>query len=459
MKIQFDGAAGMVTGSQTRLEHFGYSFMVDCGLYQGPKKIRELNWNSPQNPQEVQAIILTHAHIDHSGLLPRWVASGWKGPIYVTPATAKLLHIMLPDAARLQEEDAYFANKTHHSHHDPALPLYTEKDATATFRMFREVDYEEWVQISPYVSFRFLRAGHILGSAILQVQWSTESNTRVITFSGDLGGGQSEILKEPIRGLETDYLVLESTYGDRNIDVQHRDQKLKEVVTRVYGRGGTLIIPAFAVGRTQDLLLSLYRLKKKGEIPDVPIYLDSPMAKSVTYIYSQYMEEMRNWGSEKDLKLALTNPFFETIEDPDQSMLLCMSSQPKIVMSASGMLQGGRVLHHLKCKLPDPKSAVLFVGYQGAETKGRLLQNGIMSLRIHHQEIPVECEILTLEGYSAHADQTELLSWAQSFHEKPQKIFLNHGETEGQLVLADLLRQQVKSEVVIPKLNEAFEIT
>jgi metallo-beta-lactamase family protein len=458
MKISFNGAAGMVTGSQTRVEHFGFSFLVDCGLYQGPKVIREMNWSSPQNPEEIKAMILTHAHIDHSGLVPRWIAGGWRGPIFVTPATAKLLKIMLPDAARLQEEDAGFANKTGHSKHHPALPLYTENDAKNCFHHFKEVNYDTWTKLSPFISFRFLRAGHILGSAILQIQWTTDTEVRLITFSGDLGGGQSEILKDPIRGIESDYLVLESTYGDRKVEVVSRDLKLAEVVNRVHSRGGTLVIPAFAVGRTQDLLLSLYKLKKQNKIPDVPIYLDSPMANSVTQVYSQYMDEMQNFGSETELLEALTSPFFKKVSEPDQSMLLCMSDEPKIVISASGMLQGGRVLHHLKCKLPDPKSAVLFVGYQGAETKGRLLQNGILNLRIHHQEIPVECEIVTLEGYSAHADQAEIMSWLKSFHAKPKKVFLNHGEPEAQKVLAELIRTNEGSEVAVPDLGESFNL-
>jgi metallo-beta-lactamase family protein len=456
MKISFNGAAGMVTGSQTRVEHFGYSFLVDCGLYQGPKAIRELNWNSPQDPEGIKAMILTHAHIDHSGLVPRWIAAGWRGPLFVTPATAKLLKIMLPDAARLQEEDAGFANRTHHSRHDPALPLYTENDAKNCFHHFREVDYDIWTKLTAQISFRFLRAGHILGSAILQIQWSTDTENRVLTFSGDLGGGQSEILKDPVRGLETDYLVLESTYGDRKIEVVDRDKKLAEIVNRVFSRKGTLVIPAFAVGRTQDLLLSLFKLKQQNKIPDVPIYLDSPMANSVTQIYSQYMDEMQNFGSEADLLAALTSPFFKRVSEPDQSMLLCMSNEPKIVISASGMLQGGRVLHHLKCKLPDAKSAVLFVGYQGSETKGRLLQNGILNLRIHHQEIPVESEIVTIEGYSAHADQSELLNWVKSFHTKPKKVFLNHGESEAQKVFAELIKNEQGSDVVVPKLGDSY---
>lgn len=453
MKLKFDGAAGMVTGSQTRVTHHGYTCVIDCGLYQGPKSIRELNWSSPLESQNVRAIILTHAHIDHSGLVPRWVAAGWKGPIFVTPATAALLKVLLPDAARLQEEDARFANKTHHSRHDPALPLYTETDAFAALRQLHVLDYDIWYQLSPDMSFRYLRAGHILGSACVQIQTMNQNESRVITFSGDVGGGHSELLKEPIRGLETDGLVLESTYGNRRLDLKNRDSQLAELIKKVYERGGTVVIPAFALGRTQDLLLSLFRMKKSQLIPDVPVYLDSPMAREVTHIYTQFVSELRSFELMGEIEQALSPDFFHPIYDPDQSMLLCMSNEPKIVISASGMLQGGRVLHHLKAKLPDSKSAVLFVGYQGSETKGRLLQNGLMNIRIHHQEVAVEAEIVTIEGYSAHADQNDLLNWVASFKRKPQKIFLNHGEPESQKVLAEKLKNELGLNVEVPQLH------
>lgn len=456
MKLTFEGAAQTVTGSQTLVDHLGYSCLVDCGLYQGPKDLKYLNWEKPKYVDQVKAIILTHAHIDHSGLVPRWMHWGWEGPIFCTQATRDLLNILLLDAAKLQEEDAQFANKTKHSRHDPALPLYTEADAKKALEFLHVVPFNEWQELSSTMSFRLVRAGHILGSAMVQLAYTDNHNSSLLTFSGDLGGGHSDIIKDPVSLIETDTLVLESTYGDRKVNSDGREERLAAVVNKVFSRQGTLIIPAFALGRTQDLLFSLYRLKTQGAIPDVPIYLDSPMANSVTSVYQKYFSEMKLESTNTFIEGALSHKNFHKVESPDDSMLLCMSDEPKIVISASGMLQGGRVMHHLRQKLSDAKSGVLFVGFQGRETKGRLLQEGLMTLRIHHKEVPVEAEIFSIDGYSAHADAEDMVTWLKTFQKLPKTLFLNHGEAEGQIVFAERLRAEFGVNVVIPELHQEF---
>lgn len=458
MKLRFGGAAQTVTGSQTVVCHRGLTFLVDCGLYQGPKALRTLNWNMPNYFKDIQFIVLTHAHIDHCGLLPRWIKWGWKGKIYCTPSTADLLSIMLIDSARLQQEDAKFANQTKHSHHDPALPLYTEEDALATLRMLHPVPFDEWIEMSSSVNVRFLEAGHILGSAMIQIAYHEEQRESLLTFSGDIGGGHSQLLREPRHVLESDELVLESTYGNRKVNVFGREDRLAEIVNKVWNRGGTLVIPAFALGRTQDILFSLYRLQKAAKISAVPVYLDSPMANAVTKVYLKNLDELRFDPAHNHIEESLSTKNFHSVESPDDSMMLCMSSEPKIVISASGMLQGGRVLHHLKHALPNEKNAVLFVGFQGQETKGRLLVDGIQNIRIHHQEVSVEAEIINLDGYSAHADEDDLLHWLRSFKKFPRRTFLNHGEPEALSKLAQKIRQEFQTVVEIPAIQQEFDL-
>ncbi|MBL7671814.1 MAG: MBL fold metallo-hydrolase [Bdellovibrionaceae bacterium] len=459
MKITFRGATQTVTGSQTLFEHNGYCGLVDCGLFQGDKSQRLLNWRPAEDLKKIECVLLTHAHIDHSGLLPRLVSQGWRKPIYCTPSTKDLLKIMLLDSAHLQEEDARFANLTKHSKHSPALPLYTTKDAEEALKLIYTIEWNQWTALSKFVSFRFLRAGHILGSAILQVRFDLEHSSKLLTWSGDLGSGHSDILRDPVHALETDFLVLESTYGDRRVDIAGREKRLGEIISKVIGRGGTIVIPVFAVGRTQDLLVSLYRLTQRKEIPSTPIYLDSPMATSVTRVYLNHINELKESALSADLEAALSaGSFFEAITSSEESHRLAEARGAKIVLSASGMLQGGRVLHHLKNKLPDRNNGVLFVGYQGAGTKGRLLQSGIPVIRLHHQQLKVEAEIFNIDGYSAHADSDALINWVAGFSKKPQTIFLNHGEPLAQSALAYRLFQELGIRGLIPQQNEAFEL-
>lgn len=435
MKLKFFGAAQTVTGSRTQFEHYHYKGLVDCGLFQGPRELRDLNWNPQPELLESKCVILTHAHIDHSGFLPRLYKLGYRNPVYCSHATRDLLKVMLLDSAKLQEEDAKYANDSRYSHHQPARPLYDSKDVLGCLELVESVDWEKWTPLSPHISFKLVRSGHILGGSYVQLSYSTGQQSKILTFTGDIGTNRSQVLRDPDFISETNALVIESTYGNRAIKPENTEHKLAEIVNRVISRGGTLVIPAFAVGRTQDLLLIFKRLKKQLLIPDVPIYLDSPMAHQITQAYLNHSEELKGFGHIDEIYEALHEATFRPVLSPDESMLLCMSTEPKIVISASGMLQGGRILHHLKAKLPDPLSGVLFVGFQAHGTKGRLLKDGLNKIRIHHRTIDVEAEVFSLEGMSAHADANELLAWMKQLRTPPECAMINHGELEASQAL------------------------
>lgn len=456
MKLSFLGATQTVTGSRFLLEYHHHRILVDCGLFQGPSEIRDRNWEPFEGAEKIECLILTHAHIDHSGYIPKLVKEGFRGPIHCTQATQALCEILLPDSGRLQEEDARFANETKHSSHDPALPLYTEKQALQSLPYFRAHPTDEWIELFPGLSLRFLRAGHILGSAIVQLSMSKDDEQKILTFTGDLGNGRSYILKEPSTVLETDYLVMESTYGDR---VQPRFdpcEQFAQVIEKVLHRGGTLVIPAFALGRTQELIYIINSLEKSGRLPVYPVYLDSPMATSVTGVYAKLNGDLK-LEHEPGTGFHFTTGNFQIIGDADESMLLCMSEEPKIVISAAGMLTGGRVLHHLKNQLPRTESGVLFVGYQAEGTKGLLLKNGLKKVRIHHQEIHVEAEIFSIDNLSAHADSNDLIQWVQKIEKPPEQTFLVHGESNALRTLQYRLNHECHlNEVHIPSTGESF---
>lgn len=456
IKLSFLGAAQTVTGSRTLIEYNHHKYFLDCGLYQGPKEIRLNNWEPLAFAKEVEKLILSHAHIDHSGLIPKLVKDGFRGKIYCTKGTEELCKIMLPDAGYLQEEDAYFANKTGHSKHQPALPLYTEKDAIDSLQYFSSRESNTWIELDESSHVRFLRAGHILGSSIVQFSFNHLNGPQLVTFSGDLGNGRSFLLKDPEHVTETDYLILESTYGDRAQDKTDPYIYFAECINKVLNRGGTLIIPAFAVGRTQEIIYMIDRLEKENKIPVVPVYLDSPMAEKATRLYSISDEELKLNDTPGE-SFHFSTQKFKTVKTADESMLLCMSSEPKIVISAAGMLSGGRVLHHLKSQLPNAKNGVFFVGYQAQGTKGLLLKNGLSKIRIHHREVDVEAEIFSSESLSAHADSNDLVAWVKAFSRKPKKVFLNHGEPNSLHALKYRLTNEVGiAEVVIPQQGESF---
>lgn len=458
MKIKFLGAAQTVTGSRTLISHRGYKTLVDCGLFQGPKSMRLLNWEAFPYSSELDSIILTHAHIDHSGFLPRVVKEGFDGPVYSSPGTFHLCKILLPDSAHLQAEDAGYANVTGHSHHKPALPLYTVGDVDKALKKFQVVKRNIWQQISSELSIQFLRAGHIIGASFVQMSYRKDNGVGLITFSGDIGNNRSPTLNGPVNVAETDYLVLESTYGNRIQPRTSPADELEYAINKVISRGGVLIIPAFSVGRSQDMLFLIRKLEEDGRIPKVPVFLDSPMSADATEIFLRHPEDHKLVLNGDIFQAPLCPCDFHVVTQSGESESLTLRTGAFIVISAAGMLTGGRILHHLKTRLPDPKNGVLFTGYQAEETKGRLLQSGIDELRIHHTPVKVRAEIFTLEALSAHADLVDILDWLKGFKRPPKKIFINHGEPEASKALAEQIRLNFGYEAVVPKMNEEFEL-
>jgi metallo-beta-lactamase family protein len=427
--IQFLGAAGTVTGSKFLLEHQGKRVLIDCGLFQGRKELRQRNWRDlPIPPRSINAIVLTHAHIDHTGGLPRVVRDGFHGPVYCTSGTRDLAALLLPDSAHLQEEEARFANKEGYSKHHPALPLYSVADAERALKLFETFGYERTKEILPGITLTFYRAGHILGSAVC-VFHLERTNQRVV-FTGDLGRYHAPILRDPQTVSSATTLVVESTYGDREHGNQNPVDALCEVVRRTYERRGMLVIPAFSVGRTQELLYHLDHLERERRIPEMDVFVDSPMACDATPIYLAHAEEhdldMSSLVKRGESPLATRRTRFVT--SPQESRQINQLEGPGIIISASGMATGGRILHHLKYRLPDPRNTVLFVGYQSEGSRGRRLLDGEKEVKIHGQMVRVEAEICSVSGFSAHADWTETLRWMDGFESPPHQTLLVHGE-------------------------------
>lgn len=461
-KLHFLGAAGTVTGSKYVLESDGYRVMIDCGLFQGLKALRLRNWEPlPLNPASINDVVLTHAHIDHTGYLPRLVRDGFKGTVYATKATSDLLTIMLPDSARLQEEEAEYANRKGFAKHHPALPLYTESDAKAALRLLTGVNYEEKIRLSKAVSVRFTQAGHILGSGCVKAEITPhEGDPFSILFSGDLGRYDEPILNDPAPVHETDYLLIESTYGNRtheNIDPKDR---LAEIINTTAERGGKIIIPAFAIGRTQLLIYYLRELEDEGRIPIIPVVVDSPMGSSATRFYSKHKEEhdldMQRLADDKRNALATHN--FRLVHGRAGSKELNNLRGSAIIISASGMATGGRVLHHLFHNLPDPASTVILVGYQAEGTRGRRLQNGEKTLRLLGENVPVNAHVETIGSLSAHADSNEIMRWLSEFKRPPRQTFIVHGEPEASSSLADLIQTKLGWAVQIPQYQDVVEL-
>ena len=455
--ITFLGGTDTVTGSKFLVEAGGGSVLVDCGMFQGRRDIRQLNWSDPFFDERLpDAVLITHAHIDHTGYLPRLVGThGFDGPVYATAATADLLAVMLPDSARLQEEQAAYANKKKYSRHDPALPLYTTGDADAALRLLRPVPYHEWIDV-PAGRARFSFAGHILGSAHIGLE---HDGSRMV-FSGDVGRWDVPVLKDPEPPAPADLLVLESTYGGRyhsEGDVDPGDV-LAEAVGRVAARGGVMIIPAFSIGRTQEILYRLRELEDEGRIPVLPVFLDSPMAIDATEAYQRHREE--HDLEAVALERAGTNPLrparLQFTRSVEESKRLNGVRHPAIIISASGMATGGRVPHHLKRRLPYPEHMVAFVGYQAEGTPGRALVDGAESIRIHGEEIEVHAEVIRLEAFSAHADQGELLRWVGE--SVPDRIALVHGEQKAREALAAALREAHDGEVILPDRGDQLDV-
>jgi len=462
VKIQFLGAAGTVTGSKYLVDTGRMRFLVDCGMFQGAKKLRLLNWDKPPvSAASIDHIVITHAHIDHLGMLPVYAREGFQGPIWATSATRELSEISLLDAAHLQEEDARFANKKGFSKHTVALPLYTVEDAQRAIRQLRSVPYEEEFELAEETKIRFRDAGHILGSAIVEITIKSEGEEMKVVFSGDLGRYNALILRDPEPIEETDYLLVESTYGDRTHAVEETANEVAEIVNETAKRGGTLVIPSFAVGRTQTLLYVLRGLKERTAIPDLPVYVDSPMAVEVTELFCRHTGDFDE-DAQKIIRetghCPILCPNAHFIRTQDESKQINESRFPSIILSASGMATGGRILHHLSLRLPDPRNTVLFVGYQANGTRGQLLKDGAREIKIHGQMVPVRAQIRSMESFSGHADSSEIMRWLKTFKQAPKTTFIVHGEPDASAALAKVIAGTLKWKTHIPEYLETTKL-
>lgn len=433
--LTFLGATGTVTGSKHLLDTGDAQVLVDCGLFQGLKALRQRNWQRlPLPVKNIDAVVLTHAHIDHSGYLPRLVHDGFHGPVLCTQSTAALCRLLLPDAAHLQGQDAEYANRRGFSKHHPALPLFTMEDAERALSLLSPVDFGERFKLPGGLHATFSRAGHILGAGCVRVEVGAQS----VLFSGDLGRMGDVVMDPPERRPDADFIVLESTYGDRvhpDVDVA---EQLAAVIRRTVERGGSVIIPAFAVGRTQALLVLIYQLLEAGRIPRVPVLLDSPMATAATEIYERRARDHRL--DRATCEAAFSLPTY--VRSVEESKEVDRRGDPVILVSASGMATGGRVVHHLKRFAPEPQHTILIAGYQAAGTRGAALLRGAPQLKIHGQYVPVRAEVAHIDALSAHADQVELIAWLRA-GKRPRRLFLVHGEPEA----SDALRLKIQEEL------------
>lgn len=453
MKLSFFGAAETVTGSKYLLEESGKKFLIDCGLFQGLKELRLLNWERfPVDPKTIDALLLTHAHLDHTGYIPLLVKQGFKGKIYASGATRDLCEILLLDSGRIQEEDARRANRYEYSKHHPALPLYTEEDAKRCLKNFYVVDFNKEYPLSNSLKVKLTHSGHLLGSAFL----TFSNNDTTLVFSGDVGRPNDPVMNPPVTIEQADYLVLESTYGNRlheSVDVL---SILEEIINSTVAKGGSVIIPAFAVGRAQSIIYCIDQLKQKKRIAaEIPVYLDSPMAQDATDLWCKYSGEHHLSVTECP-RVFSTAKYLQTQED---SKKLNSSKVPAIIISASGMAEGGRVLHHLMHYAPHPENTILFAGFQAGGTRGDRLLKGESEIKIHGQLIQVRARIENIGALSSHADYAELIDWLKGFKSLPRKIFLTHGESDAAEFFKKKLEEAFGVDVVIPHYLESFELS
>ncbi|MDH5399554.1 MAG: MBL fold metallo-hydrolase [Cyclobacteriaceae bacterium] len=461
VRVKFLGAAGTVTGSKYLLETGDFNILIDCGLFQGLKANRLRNWDDfPVDVQKIDAVVITHAHLDHTGYLPRMVKNGFAGPVYCTEATADLMRIILLDAAKLQEEEAAYARKKGYSKHSHPEPLFETKHAEAALGLIRPVPLQKTFPIAERILINYVDAGHILGAATLQVEVHGPNQKKKITFTGDIGRYNDPILNDPQVFDDTDILFMESTYGNRNNPAADIEGQLEVMVNETFENGGCLLIPAFAVGRTQLLMYYFRKLLLAKKIPDVNIYVDSPMAISVTDLYRKY--HYLHKLHDDDLSDP-THPVFDFknikyVRSHEDSYSINNIKSNAIIISASGMSTGGRILHHMYNRLPHPNDTLLLVGYQAEGTRGSRLQKGEKTIKIFGIEVDVKCQVKMLDGLSAHADQEELVKWMSQIKEKPKMTFFVHGERESAQALADKVSAEKGWNCYVPEYMESFAL-
>lgn len=464
--ISFWGGVGTVTGSKYLIETEKARVLVDCGMFQGLKELRQRNWQElPFDPRSINAVLITHAHIDHTGYLPRFVRQGFKGPVYSSRGTADLLKILLPDAGRLQEEDADYRNRHNVTKHAPALPLYTEKDADASLELIRSVSNTgDRFLVAPGIMASFQISGHILGSSLVLVELEgagDDKSGRRILFSGDLGHYDQPIIKDPSPPPACDYLLVESTYGDRLHDPEDPKIALARIINDAVRRDAPVLIPAFAVGRTQEIVYLIRELEDEKAIPVLPVTVDSPMAAAATAAYANRKEEQdEDYASVlRSLRHPLRTRSMSTAASRAESKKLNDAKGARVIISASGMMTGGRVLHHALRLVPDPEATLVFVGYQAAGTTGRRIQNGEPEVKILGQWIPVRCRIAKIGGFSAHADWSEVLRWLGGMDSAaPRRTFLTHGEPEAANAMAGHINEKFGWTTEVPQYGDRFEI-
>ena len=473
--IQFLGAAGTVTGSKHLINtspdangKSGFRTLIDCGMFQGPKEWRERNWqDTPIPAREIDAVVLTHAHLDHCGWIPRLLKEGFRGPIYATPPTIDLCGVLLPDSGHLQEEDAAFYNKTRKSKHSPALPLYTMEEAQACLQYFQPVQFDETKQVCPEISFRFVRAAHILGSSMVELTLRTNGQSRRLLFTGDIGRVRDRniapgkvVYSGPTEGETADILVMESTYGNRRHPTDDPRPELAALIRETAERGGSVIVPAFAVERTQKFLFMLKELMESGQAPRIPVFCDSPMAIKAVEIFLKHTEEYSE--ETRQLIARYGSPLewqgFTFALTPEESKKINDAKSPVIVVSASGMVTGGRIQHHLAQRLPDAKNTVVFIGFQALGTRGFTIKSGAPEVKIFGEIVPIRAQVAALEQFSDHADTPELLQWLHTFAQKPATTCLVHGEPAASSQLRDTMKKELGWNVQVAQWMQKVQV-
>lgn len=451
MKLTFLGATRTVTGSKYLIEAEGKKILIDCGLFQGYKELRLRNWAAfPIPSAEIDAVVLTHAHLDHSGYLPLLVKQGFRGKIYCTPPTFDLCKLLLPDSGYIQEEDAKRANKYRYSKHDPAMPLYSLADAEESLKYFKPQPFGKDIAIAEDVRFRFERNGHILGASWVLLT----AEKRTVLFSGDIGRPHDPVMKAPVLPVEADYVVVESTYGNRRHEPTEPLDQLEAIIKRTAARGGTVIIPAFAVGRVQSIMYYIHALKAANRLPNIPVYLDSPMAIGATDVLEKHLNEHR---LSHDLCNAVTDSV-TYIHSVEESKKLDSNHYPRVIIAASGMATGGRVLHHIKHLGSDRQNTILFTGFQAGGTRGDRLLKGEKEIKIHGLMVPINAEIAELDNMSAHADYEEILTWLGHMRKPPIKTFVTHGEASAALAMKSHIEERLQWKCEVPDYMQTVEL-